>query len=202
MSMSRVVRVSCVLSRAGVLWVLLGACAQGFEGPAAFGFDTPGGSQGGGQVGDGSGGDDEMPTAGGGMAGAGGMSGSSGGAFDGEPCTRGEVQACECDNGGTGSRTCAFDAASPTEGSFGDCARCSGGAGSGGSGSSGSGGSGSSGSGGRGGSGGSGSSGSGGSSGGSGSGGSSGSAGSSGGSAGSGSAPGWCIFVPIPIPGC
>ena len=199
--MSRVVRVSCVLLRAGVLWVLLGACAQGFEGPQAFGFDTPGGSQGGGQVGDGSGGDDQMPTAGGGMAGAGGMSGS-GGAFDGEPCTRGEVQACECDNGGTGSRTCVFDATSPTEGSFGDCARCSGGAGSGGSGSSGSGGSGSSGSGSSG-SGGSGSSGSGSSgSGGSGSGGSSGSAGSSGGSAGSGSAPGWCIFVPVPIPGC
>ena len=200
--MKRIASVSHAILRVGILCVLLGACAQGFEGPQAFGFDTPGADHGGGQIGGGAGqAGDDGPAAG---SSAAGMGAAGMGAFDGEPCLRGETEACECDNGGTGSRTCAFDAESPTEGSFSECGRCSGGAaGSGGSGSSGAGGSGASGSGasgsgGRGGSGSSGASGSGSSG--------SGSSGSGGSAApppppSSGSEPGWCLFVPVPLPG-
>ena len=207
--MSRIAAVSCGwLPPFSVAWlcVVLGGCAQGFEGPQSFGYEAPGsGSQDNGSIpGTGAGAGSGGTTAMGGSTGgtAGGMSAGAG-AYSGDPCDRGEVEVCTCASGTMGSRSCAFDADSPTEGSFGECARCApGGGGSGGtSGSSGAGGSSGSGSSGSGssGSGGSGSSGSG----------SSGSGGT--GSAGSGSTtpppsggskPAWCVFVPIPIPGC
>ncbi len=206
--MSRIAAVSCgSLALFPVAWlcVVLGGCAQGFEGPQSFGYEAPGsGSQDNGSipgtgVGAGSGGTTAMGGSTGGTAG--GMSAGAG-AYNGDPCLRGETEVCTCASGTMGSRSCAFDADSPTEGSFGECARCAPGGGSGGM-------TGSSGSGGMSGSGSSGSGSSG--SGGSGSAGS-GTAGSGGsGSAGSGSTtpppsggskPAWCVFVPIPIPGC
>lgn len=181
--MSRIATVSYASLRVGMLWVVLGGCAQGFEGPQAFGFDLPGSgsSQGGGQKpGNSAGGGGSTPIGGA----AGGMAGMNAGGYDGDPCLRGEIEACACAGGGMGTRSCAFDASSPTEGSFGECGHCSGGGGAGGNG----------GAGGMGGAG-SGAAGSGGS----------GAAGSGGGSAppppSSGSKPGWCVFVPVPLPG-
>jgi hypothetical protein len=148
---------------------------------------------------------------GGGRAAAGGRGPSSGGSgslYMGDSCMAGETEPCMCPgNMGKGTRVCRHDADSPTEGTFSECEQCvpdqqpMAGKSSGGTGSS---------SGGRGGS--SSSSGSAGSSSSSGSAGSSsssgsagrtsGSGGSSGGSSsGGGGDPGWCLFVPIPLPG-
>jgi hypothetical protein len=130
--------------------------------------------------------------------------------YTGDPCMMGQSEACTCEAGGMGTRVCRFDVRSPTQGTFGECGSCmepptggtagmsgTGGSGTGGSASSGTGGSGTGGSG-------TGGSGTGGSSAGTG-GSSSGTGGSSGSTppppASSGGRPGWCIFVPVPIPG-
>jgi hypothetical protein len=180
----RLVRAALALGLAQLI-----GCAQGYDSsldqdpPTAGGFAgmTSNGGRGG-----------ATSQAGRGASGTG--SGAAGTMYTGEPCERGETEECMCEGDqGMGIRSCRKDDLSPTMGSFSECESCvpdeepAGGAGGNGSSGSGSAGRG----------------GAGGSAGRAGS--SSGSAGSSSGSAGrSGSGnndPGWCLFVPVPLPG-
>ncbi len=70
--------------------------------------------------------DAEPPPAVAGSSGAVGMQAASAPATTalGIPCLRGETQACTCEAGGDGHRTCIYDDSSPLEGFLSDCARC------------------------------------------------------------------------------
>ena len=102
------------------------SCAEGYAGIEAVrqSQSSPPASPGGG---------------GSGLSGVGGTGGRGGGAGTagssmppgmtstgmGEPCLRGETVACTCvDKGTMGTKICVFDAASPLDGFYGDCARC------------------------------------------------------------------------------
>ena len=137
----------------------------------------------------------ELPMAGMEPAGTGPAAG-----IESEPCMRGETMPCQCPAGVAGIRQCDFDAASPTQGSFGMCVCSEPEAGDGASSGTGAG---------RGSNAGTAAAGAAGTAAGTGtdggSGGLSGGAGVSGGAGAGGSdpmRPAWCIFVPVPIPGC
>lgn len=100
------------LSTAGLAVLLVAAgCAQGAIAPADYEATDGSLPEGGGLY---------SPDAGGGVA----MSGSGLAEDNAEPCNMGDVEACTCTDGGTGTRQCYFDARSPTSGFFSECMDC------------------------------------------------------------------------------
>jgi hypothetical protein len=100
-----------------VVW--LASCAQGYDNDPLGIAPRPSTGIDGIQSGRGAG-----PGQGGAAAmGASGQAGAMA-AYTGESCMMGETAACMCSGGLNGSKTCRFDRASPTMGSFSECGNC------------------------------------------------------------------------------
>jgi len=94
----------------------LASCAQGYAtDPLGLAHGSP-------ETGGQSGSPPGVPVVAGSSGNNGGSAGTS---YSGEPCRMGESAACTCDSTGTeGSKTCRYDARSPTMGAFSECGNC------------------------------------------------------------------------------